>query len=68
MTYLLYLVIRSLRREKKNDEKFKKELNRKFENILKRNEILKVNHVEKSGKYLTRKSSQSIVTFCDKRY
>ena len=36
MTYLLYLVIRSLRREKKNDEKFKKELNRKFENILKR--------------------------------
>ncbi len=36
MTYLLYLVKRSLRREKKNDEKFKKELNRKFENILKR--------------------------------
>ena len=36
MTYLLYLVIRSLRREKKNDEILKKELNRKFENILKR--------------------------------
>lgn len=36
MTHLLYLVIRSLGREKKKDGKLKNKFNRKFENILKR--------------------------------